>query len=290
MSKNLRGTHWGKLDLEENNVKFSDSEKQIFKIPFSKIQNSMINKQDITLELNTDDLAENEDMLSEIRFYLPPKQQEKKSDEEEEENEEQASKSQNEDQPENQEEEDDTQAYIKKLHQDIIQRAQIGKNAGESMCKFSDMQLMIPRGRYTVDFFKTSIRFHGQSYNYLIEYKHITRAFLLPMPDEVQVAFVIGLNKPIKQGNTIHPFIVIYFKKENECSIPLNITEEDKKKYSWDIDTTEPFEGYTNEVFASLFKQIIKVNIFIPGSFKSADGSKALNCNVKTNSGYFFPL
>lgn len=56
MQRNFRGTHWGKFDIGENSVNFIQREKSILSFPMNKIQNSMINKQDITMELNTDDL------------------------------------------------------------------------------------------------------------------------------------------------------------------------------------------------------------------------------------------
>jgi hypothetical protein len=35
--------------------------------------------------------------------------------------------------------------------------------------------------------FTKSAKFHGSSYNYIIEYKNIIKAFLLPLPDEVYI-------------------------------------------------------------------------------------------------------
>ena len=36
-----------------------------------------------------------------------------------------------------------------------------------------------------MDLCKKSVRFHGLSFNYVVEYKNINKAFLLPLPDEV---------------------------------------------------------------------------------------------------------
>ena len=49
------------------------------------------------------------------------------------------------------------------------------------------------------------------------------------MPDEVNVAFVLGLEQPLKYGNTLHSFIVMQFKKEQREQIKVNIDPEEKK-------------------------------------------------------------
>jgi len=49
-----------------------------------------------------------------------------------------------------------------------------------------------------MDFFKKDIRFHGNTYQFTTDYKGISRFFLLPMPDEINLSFVIGLENPFK--------------------------------------------------------------------------------------------
>ena len=59
-----------------------------------------------------------------------------------------------------------------------------------------------------MDFFKDKMKFHGTSYNFTINYKNVTKAFLLPLPDEIHTALVFGLDKPIKSGNTFYNYII----------------------------------------------------------------------------------
>ena len=70
------------------------------------------------------------------------------------------------------------------------------------------------RGKYTVDLFEKSVRFHGLSFNYVIDFKHIIKGFFLPIPNEGQIALVLQLGKPIHQGQTVYPFIVFQIKKD----------------------------------------------------------------------------
>jgi len=87
-----------------------------------------------------------------------------------------------------------------------------------------------------MDMLSNSLRLHGQTYNYNIEYRNITRAFLLPKPDSVHVTFVIGLESPIRQGNTMHPYAVMQFTKEAEETINVNMeAEEIQNKYGDDL-------------------------------------------------------
>ena len=87
----------------------------------------------------------------------------------------------------------------------------------------SDVPLIVPRGKYNMDLFRNSIRFHGSTYQFTTEYKSISKFFMLPMQDEVHMAFVIGLDKPLKQGQTTYNNMVMLFKKETESEIKLKV-------------------------------------------------------------------
>lgn len=44
------------------------------------------------------------------------------------------------------------------------------------------------------------------------------------------------------------------------------------------------------DVISKLFKFLAKVNILIPGEFKSSKGHEAIKCSVKASDGYLYPL
>ena len=79
--------------------------------------------------------------------------------------------------------------------------------------------MAVPRGKYSVDFYQKNLRFHGITYNYNINYKNILKGFILPMANEAQISFVLQLDKPIYQGQTVYPYIVIQVKKEVEVEV-----------------------------------------------------------------------
>ncbi len=69
----------------------------------------------------------------------------------------------------------------------------------------------------------------------------------------------------------------------------INLSKEQiKDQYE---DKLQPeMEGPTYDVLSRLFKVLAKVNILIPGEFKSAKGDDALKCSVKAFDGYLYPL
>ena len=73
--------------------------------------------------------------------------------------------------------------------------------------------------------YENSFRLRGKTYDYKIVYKNIKKFMVLPKPDELHMLIVIGLDPPLRQGQTKYPFIVMQFKKEEEVELDLNMTE-----------------------------------------------------------------
>lgn len=79
------------------------------------------------------------------------------------------------------------------------------------------------------------------------------------------------------------------FEKEKEQKVTINLSKEEiKEKYE---DKLQPeIEGPIYDVLSKLFKVLVKVNILIPGEFKSAKGDEAIKCSVKASDGHLYPL
>lgn len=54
-----------------------------------------------------------------------------------------------------------------------------------------------------------------QRYDYKIQYNDISKLFLLEKPDERYVAFVVSLDKPIRQGQQKYQNLVLRTTKVN---------------------------------------------------------------------------
>jgi structure-specific recognition protein 1 len=85
--------------------------------------------------------------------------------------------------------------------------------------------LTTPRGRYDIDMYDTFLRLRGKTYDYKISYDQVVRLFLLPKPDDAHVLFVVGVDPPLRQGQTRYGFLVVQFTREEDMEVELNIEE-----------------------------------------------------------------
>ena len=100
--------------------------------------------------------------------------------------------------------------------------------------------------------------------------------------------FVIGFNKPLRQGTTSYPYILMNFKKSSQTEILLNLEEEKLKEIHPNLKPA--YTGKFYEVVAKLFKMVVGINIIIPWKFKTTTGHSALQCNIGHQEGHLFLL
>jgi structure-specific recognition protein 1 len=88
--------------------------------------------------------------------------------------------------------------------------ARVKKTSGAVIAEFDENKgtFLTPRGRYSIELYDSFLRMRGAKYDYKIRYDDISRLFLLPKQDDMHMAFVIALDKPIRQGQQVS-FIVI---------------------------------------------------------------------------------
>jgi len=103
------------------------------------------------------------------------------------------------------------------------------------------------RGKYQLNLFKRSVRFHGSSFNFSIDYWNVIKGFLLPLPDDTHMIFVIGLDQPLKIGNTFYSYIGMQFKKEYHEVIKVNLDYEERKEEKL-RELDEEYEGPLFEI------------------------------------------
>jgi structure-specific recognition protein 1 len=231
-------------------------DQPIFEIPTKHITNCTVINNDVILEFNDEEQTAKEDGLLEMRFYV------------------------------HQGGEEDQLA--ENLGEKIRQHVQLDEATDNLFCILPDLPFAIPRGKYTTDVFAKSFKLHGASYNYQINYKNITKAFLLPMPDRQNVVFVIGLDKPLRQGQTSYKYIALQFKTDQTIELDLKGREEALKA----IDPTLELhiEGNYYEVFTRIFRAFSGVNVIIPGDFRTTKDESALKCSIGAKQGHLFLL
>ena len=117
-------------------------------------------------------------------------------------------------------------------------------------------KLLIPcRGRFDIDMYENSFRLRGKTYDYKIQYEAIKKFMILPKPDELHFMICIGLDPPLRQGQTRYPFLVMQFKKDEEVTIDLNMTEEfmnEKYKDKLLPHYEQPLHQVVTQVFRGL--------------------------------------
>jgi structure-specific recognition protein 1 len=204
-------------------------------------------------------------ILVSIRFYIPPE-------------------------PDFENKDRETPSNAELFQQRIMKNASIKNTSGDVIVEFPETRgtFLTPRGRYTIELYETFMRMRGNKYDYKIRYDDISRLFLLPKPDDVHMAFVIALDKPIRQGQQRYQYLVLQTNKEQE-EVTVNLDEETlQKEYNGDLQPV--MTGSFSNLVAKTFKVIAKKKVFIPGKFANANQQACVKCALRANEGLLYPL
>jgi structure-specific recognition protein 1 len=164
---------------------------------------------------------------------------------------------------------------------------------------------MLSRGRFDIDMYDNSFRLRGKTYDYKIQYEAIKKFMVLPKPDELHYMICIGLDPPLRQGQTRYPFLVMQFKKDEEVTIELNMTEElINEKYK---DRLLPrYEQPLHQVVTAVFRGLAGKKINSPAKdfsryvlphesrpcfdINSHHGQFGIKCSIKASEGFLYCL
>ncbi len=69
------------------------------------------------------------------------------------------------------------------------------------------------------------LRLHGKTYDYKVPYKSVHRQYLLPKADGMHHQMVVGLEPPLRQGQTKYPWLVMQWEDVAEDDISVNLEE-----------------------------------------------------------------
>lgn len=85
------------------------------------------------------------------------------------------------------------------------------KPGNKPLSTMEDLFFLVPRGKYSITFYEEYLKLHGKTFTYCIQYHNVSKVFqLYKEPDAGDfVIIVVQLLKPIKQGQTLHPFLVL---------------------------------------------------------------------------------
>lgn len=293
----LCGWNWGKGEFGKSELAFNVQNRPAFEIPYSEICNTnLAGKNEVAIEFmlptNSNESNANSslehgrtkskkagagtDQLVEMRFYIPGLTTKKIATDSED----AASAGEG----------GEEQSAANLFYDTLMDKAEIGEVAGDTFATFLDVLHLTPRGRFDIDMYENSFRLRGKTYDYKIQYEHLKKFMILPKPDELHYMICIGLDPPLRQGQTRYPFLVMQFKKDEEVTIDLNMTEEMMKdKYNGRLSShyEQPIHQVVTQVFRGLTGK--KVNQPAQG-FTSHHGQYGIKCSIKASEGFLYCL
>lgn len=292
----LRGWNWGKTEFAKSELSFNVQNRPAFELPYSEIANTnLTGRNEVSVEMalpqdSNDTGTENtggargkgkkagagKDQLVEMRFYVPGVTTTKKDADGEEGGSDAG------------EEEEQNAATL--FYDTLIDKAEIGEMAGDTIATFLDVLHLTPRGRFDIDMYEASFRLRGKTYDYKIQYDAIKKFMVLPKPDEMHCMLCIGLDPPLRQGQTRYPFVVMQFKKDEEVTIDLNLDEAqlgDKYKDKLEAHYEEPL----HHVVAKIFRGLANKKISSPAKdFITHRSQYGIKCSIKASEGFLYCL
>ncbi|KFA65485.1 hypothetical protein S40285_00478 [Stachybotrys chlorohalonatus IBT 40285] len=291
----LRGWNWGKAEFSKAEVTFSVQNRPAFEIPYSEIGNTnLAGRNEVAVELslpqNANDTGTNgnlggarakgkkagagKDQLVEMRFYIPGVTTRKEAE--------------GEDAGSDVGDEEKNAASL--FYETLLEKAEIGETAGDTIATFLDVLHLTPRGRFDIDMYEASFRLRGKTYDYKIQYDAIKKFMVLPKPDDMHCMLCIGLDPPLRQGQTRYPFVVMQFKKDEEVTIDLNLEEAElQSKYKDKLDPH--YEEPLHHVVAKIFRGLANKKISSPAKdFLTHRSQYGIKCSIKASEGFLYCL
>lgn len=252
------GWHWGTYEFDNNTFKLRIGEKMGINIDAKNVsQVTTPAKTDLAVEFKPPSTIGNGDELMEIRFCIP-----------------------------NKPDAEDNELQLEDLKQTFLLKAGLDELKSETVALLTDVPLIVPRGRYEIEFTRRHIKLHGKSYDYTMLFTNISRMFLVPKPNSPHVNFILGLNQAMRQGQTRYPYVVMQFDADEDIELEINMPPADIEAMKLEKVMT----GKTFNVVTKLFGTLVSKPIVVPGEFKSDKGESGFSCTYKATSGHLFPL
>jgi len=284
-SMSSAGNSWGNTDIADKHLVFrqciledADEEGEEFEprdgdemlsLDLGEVSQCVLpgnNRNEIEMQfLESDTVEAGTDQLVAIRFYVPPDQDADPTDK-------------------------DAPTPAEVLQSRITQIASVKKTSGSVIAEFDENKgtFLTPRGRYSIELYDSFLRMRGAKYDYKIKYDDISRLFLLPKQDDTYMAFVIALDKPIRQGQQRYNMLVMQCTKE-PSELTINLDDATlEKEYNGEIQAE--MNGSFSNLVAKTFKVITRKKVFIPGKFANANQQACVKCALRANEGHLYPL
>ncbi|KAJ3020410.1 FACT complex subunit [Thoreauomyces humboldtii] len=314
----LKGWNWGSVEFQGNQMGFNVSNHPAFEVPLGEVANTNLPlRNEVSVEFVLPEIAAKdikrkgaqEDTLTEIRLFVPGAGTQSQvvstgngvqvfKDKDQTEGE----KAENGDGDEETAPDggDGEQLAVdgdgtvlssaSLLCETIKQKADFGGGVGEPIASFENILCLTPRGRFEVELHLDFFRLRGKSHDYKILFSSIITMALLPKPDDLHYMFVIGLDPPLRQGQTRYPFLVFQFEREEEVELDLNM-EPEIMSTTYEDRLKKAYDGPIYEVISEIIKGLSGKRITAPSDiFRSSQGQSGIKCANKANEAYLYLL
>ncbi|KAL4426532.1 hypothetical protein ABPG77_008390 [Micractinium sp. CCAP 211/92] len=282
------GHNWGKLAVDGSSLVFRIGGRAGFAVPLPDVSQAQQGREEVMLEFPLDDTVagDREDTLVEMSFYVPR------------DNEDFAAPKPAVAEGEQAEDGEAAAAAVidppaKVLFDMVSQFTDAGAATGDAVATFDQVGVLVPRGRFDIEMYMSSLKLVGQAQDYRIQYDSIVRVFLLPKTNVPQTLVVISLDPPIRKGQTFYNHILCQFPSDEEAEVELDISDEAlaAKNEKCGGRLARRFQGPAYEVFAKVLRGLSGTKLTKPGTFRDAEGhGHAVRCSFKADDGFLYPL
>lgn len=274
----LSGHNWGKVDVDGASAVFRVGGKPAFVMPLPDVAQVQQGRDEVILQFPVDDTAafEREDTLVEVSFHIPKDCPDFRPDG--------ADGATDGDVP---------TANASKAFFDLVSKfTDAGAAAGDAIVTFDSIGVLVPRGRFDVELYQSSLKLVGQAQDFRVQYDSILRIFVLPKAHSSQVLVAICLDPPIRKGQTYYNTILCQLTSDEDITVKLDITDEAlAAKNEKGAKLTREMTGSGPDVFARVLRGLSGAKLTRPGAFKDAEGEgHAVRCSYKADDGYLYPL
>ncbi|KFM26159.1 FACT complex subunit SSRP1 [Auxenochlorella protothecoides] len=279
------GHNWGDAAADGAGLTFSVGGGPAFRLPLTDVVQAQAVREEVMLEFPADDAAAGEhvDALTEVSFYLPKAPAPAAAEAGEA----------------GGDEVTEAPSAARALLQAVLPYTDAGAATGDAITSFDQVAVIVPRGRFDVEMYASSLKLLGQAQDFRVAYDTILRIFVLPKTNVPQTLVVISLDPPIRQeglgvkGQTFYPHILCQFPSDEQATLELDITDEalaaKNEKNGGKLQRS--YSGPATDVFARVLRGLSGSKLTRPGAFRDAEGSGfAVKCSYKADDGYLYPL
>ncbi|WIA31627.1 hypothetical protein OEZ86_002510 [Tetradesmus obliquus] len=271
------GRNWGEVELNASSLVYSVDSKVMFELPLPEVSQAQQTKDEVLLEFHVDDTTrdDREDTLVEMAFHVPAV------------NEAWGGTT------------DDNGVPIpaaKALVDALLQHTDAGvATSDDSIADFTDVAVIAPRGRFTVEMHGSFLKLSGQTQDFKIRYTSISRLFILPKSSTPHTLVVIGLDPPIRKGQTYYSYLLCQFNNDEEMSLELDMSDEAlaQKNEKCGNKLQRTMNGPVHTVFAHTLRGLSAAKITRAKTetyTNHAGDGCAIRCSYKADDGFLYPL